>query len=382
MVSRFILMGALWLFRADAHAQASALKKAERYQEAGDLAAAIAQIEKATSHRKTEGRARTWFLYGRIYESVATSDDAAVQALDDDALTKALRGYNQARTLETGSDWATLSELQRDSLYNTFLNKGATAFQAADNAAALRFFTLAQQVKPDGRDAYMFAGIAAQEMEDVPNTLLNFRKRVELGGAEIMIYQSIIYYTRRDEDDLEGALKWTRKGRVAYPENTDLMKQEISLLIELGRSEEARETLIKTIEAEPDNANLRFNLGYLEEVVGNNDAAIAAYERALQIDPDYFDAIYNLGVYYFNGAADLYNAANALPIREYKTRGPELEAQAKRLLEKALPFMSRAAELQPDEAFIWNTLYTIHTRLGNDAQAEVAFRRYKALSGG
>ncbi len=66
-------------------------------------------------------------------------------------------------------------------------------------------------------------------------------------------------------------------------------------LHEAGRSGEAEALLRSFVEAEPDFAQHSYNLGNLLGNLGRPAEAVAAYERALEIDPDNIPALVNLG---------------------------------------------------------------------------------------
>jgi len=63
-----------------------------------------------------------------------------------------------------------------------------------------------------------------------------------------------------------------------------------------GRDEEARMALDKALTLEPDHAAANNQLGMLLRRAGDFAAAEAAYRRAIESDPNYLLAYYNLGV--------------------------------------------------------------------------------------
>lgn len=67
---------------------------------------------------------------------------------------------------------------------------------------------------------------------------------------------------------------------------------------------EATEVLKQAIRIEPGNAEAHQLLGISLFMMGNTNDAIVAYNKALQLKPDYFDAQYNLGLAYKNLGRD------------------------------------------------------------------------------
>lgn len=363
-------------------AQTSNINKAVRFMDAGDLAAAKEAIDMAAVHEKTMGKARTWYELGRVYNQIAISESADVQALAPDAIEKAMEAYSKVYDMESeGSNYYTLTELQVENFWGAMINKGAVLFQNQDYPNAITEFDKVKLIKPEDTTAYLYAGIAAQTIDNYDALLDNFGSLVDLGYKNIDVYNSLIYYTKTHSGDTLGALDLVRKARQDFPSNDELRKQEVNLLIQTGQIEDAKNGLEEAIAAEPDNANLYFNLGYLYEELGEPDKAIENYAKAVEVDPTYFDAVYNLGVFYYNRAAELYSEAAEMSLSDYNKRGAEVEEQAKENLRLAMPHMKSSSELRPEEAVIWQTLSTIYTRLGMNSEAESAFMKYEELSG-
>lgn len=90
-------------------------------------------------------------------------------------------------------------------------------------------------------------------------------------------------YARAVGDDAQLSAAWINWGR---------------LLHEQGRTEEAREVYARALAAVGPDALLLFNQGVLFEDLGDADAALSAYQTALQEDPDLADCHYNLARLY------------------------------------------------------------------------------------
>ena len=54
----------------------------------------------------------------------------------------------------------------------------------------------------------------------------------------------------------------------------------------------------------PNDASINFNLGVIEGQTGNVDGAIQILERTIQLKPEYRDARYALGLFYYQKALD------------------------------------------------------------------------------
>ncbi|PJB57616.1 MAG: hypothetical protein CO098_11130, partial [Bacteroidetes bacterium CG_4_9_14_3_um_filter_41_19] len=118
----------------------------------------------------------------------------------------------------------------------------------------------------------------------------------------------------------------------------------------------------EAIEADPTNENLYRVLGQTFEKVGDKENAIVYYRKAIEINPDFGDAIFNLGAIYVNDAAELYTEANNLPFEEQK-KYDELKKQADDNLYKALPYLERSLELNPTDQVVISALKEAYANL-------------------
>ena len=73
------------------------------------------------------------------------------------------------------------------------------------------------------------------------------------------------------------------------------------------------------------------------------------YERALAIDPAYYDALYQLGALYFNEGAEIKRLVNAMDMATYQKDGKAYEAKMAAKYQEAVPFFERALKVKKDE---------------------------------
>ena len=103
-----------------------------------------------------------------------------------------------------------------------------------------------------------------------------------------------------NEKDTTGALNYLAQGREMFESDANLMRIELQLYMKLGRSQELIDKLDKAIEIEPESAVLHFARAINFYNLGNDKEAEASYLKVIELDPDYTDANYNLGVIYLD----------------------------------------------------------------------------------
>lgn len=154
-------------------------------------------------------------------------------------------------------------------------------------------------------------------------------------------------------------------------ENTYTLKL-INLYIYSGKYDEAIATLDAILAEEPDKAEYWNVKGNLYESQKKYDQSIECFEKAIEIDPTYADALGNLGRIYFNLAVQKNNEISSITDNVKYAEAREKEVIP--LFEKSRPYYEKAYELKPGEPDYKYALRNIYYNL-NDAE------KLKAIEG-
>ena len=382
-MKKIALLLALNFVAVLAFAQGKNVRKAERAVEDGELKEAKSYIDEAIEHEKTRDDGKTWYTKGRVYKAIAFSDDPAFQDLDDNPFQEAVQAFNKAQELEKeNSSYHLFSGQALQEMWSLKLNEGAELYQEGNYEQAIEAFNKTKVVFPEDTTGYLYAGVAAMQggMYDVATN--NYYKLLnELDYHHLDVYTSLLWIERNQNEDLEKALELVREGRERYPDNRDLMKEEINLLITLEKSDEARDKLEEAIEAEPDNPSLHYSLAYLYDETGQSEKAVEAYKKAIELNPDYFEANFNLAVYYFNKGVEILKEANNMDLETYQKKGKEIVKEADKFIEQAIPYLEKAHEIQPEDLTVIETLETAYAELNMEDKAEEFRKKLEELGG-
>src|SRR5690606_33974739 len=142
-------------------------------------------------------------------------------------------------------------------------------------------------------------------------------------------------------EDLEKALALGREARKEIRANLDIRREESNLRSTLEKTEEAVAKSEAAIESEHDNTSLYHITAYLYDEVGDGAKAEEYYKKAIEINPEYFDANYNLAVLYFNRGVEVVKEANNMTIEMYQKKGKEVKARSRVHFEAAIPYLLR-----------------------------------------
>jgi len=147
------------------------------------------------------------------------------------------------------------------------------------------------------------------------------------------------------------------------------------------------------IEQDPKNKTLYLVSGSMYEKLFNNafeakdmataDANFAKaeefYNKSIEMDAGYFDAIYSLGALYFNKTTPMRKEMNDLPLSE-TARYDALKSEVTSLMGKALPFFIQADSINDKD---YNTIFAlkeIYARQDDLAKSNEYKARLEALS--
>jgi tetratricopeptide (TPR) repeat protein len=83
------------------------------------------------------------------------------------------------------------------------------------------------------------------------------------------------------------------------------------------------------------------------------------FKKAIEVDPNYFEANMSMGYVVISPAIDMYNAAAKLPASKQKDYDAAM-TKAKSQFEIAKPYLLKAVELNPKSADALNNLLTYY----------------------
>jgi tetratricopeptide (TPR) repeat protein len=390
-MKRFILI-LMVLASASVYAQKPikpSLPKALASLTAGKLDEAKANIDAAIENEKMKTDGKTWYYRGLIYVALDTTSKEHFKSLAPDAFNTALEAFAKADEIAKGKDnyftqdpavGIEIKSVQVQKWANTHLNKGAGRYQEDDYTGALESFEKASKINPNDTTAVFYGAFAALSSENYDKAIENFNKYIDAGGKSADAPLSLYNIYRDQKDDKEKALEVVQKAKLAHPNNADLPKVEIGLLIDLKRIDEAKKGLETAIAREPNNKIFHFYLGYTNTQLKDFTAAKKNFEDALRVDPEYFDAQLWLAKLMYNDAEMLKKEMANLGISAAdKKRKQEIDKILVDKLKVALPYWEKAEKLNPSDQEVIDILGDMYADLGMDAQVARIEKRRKEL---
>ncbi len=376
----------------------SAWKYLKDYNDSQDpdyIAKAKEAIDLAADNADTKDQAKTQVYKGQIYLAIfqknlrveteknkdpdpKKKEAAGFQAVSASEAVTAYDAFAKAKTLDTKGNYTSDigNGIAQITVYIS--NKAVYDYNAKNYASALSSFEKAYEITGSKDTTTLYnCAVTAERAGNFDKAKLYYQKMADakVGRGSTYVQLMNIYM---DMKDTTGAMDVMKKGRAAFPSDINLLLNETDFYIKSNKSAEALANLNQAIQAKPNDHVLYFARGNMYDNLSNpkdekgkelekpKDAdekmklAEADYKKALEIKPDYFDALYNLGALYFNNGVNLGNKANT--ITDQKKYDVEI-AKANEEFNKAVPILEKALSVNDKDRPTMSALKSIYYRL-------------------
>ena len=270
---------------------------------------------------------RAYLAAGRKAEGLKMANELSAQNKDDvqlhSTLGVLLASAKQYRAAQFELEKA--NALQPET-FEILYNLGQTYLRAGEYAKAEPVLNRALKLKPDSPEAlYLLAQVYSEQTRavDALDLLVRAHKLAPENSDIIFLLARVSMAQNYYED----AIPLLESGLKVAPQRADLHAalgesyfmsgkaekaiDEFKKLIELdpsarsyafmglsyrhlGRFDEARKYFQEGLKLDPHNASCLFNMGFIEERQGNHAAAEALFQKVLQQNPDFSEALLEL----------------------------------------------------------------------------------------
>ncbi|MGE0772064.1 MAG: tetratricopeptide repeat protein [Cyclobacteriaceae bacterium] len=364
--------------------------KAEAALKAGDLAEAKAIIDATTESQDfmvdkkgnpSKQAAKAWYLKGVIYTSIDTSTNEQYKSLVSDPYSVASEAFSKSKELDpeqsvfvTGANgFPILPEQANQYFAQSYFNKAVSAYQDEnDYKKAFDFVEKTLSFVPKDTSILLNAGLffapGANEHEKAVQYLKTYQ---ELGGGSTDAYLMLFSIYRDKLKDNESALAIIKEARAKHPTNSEFPKYELNIYLSEKKYDLAKSMIEKDLAAHPDDKEGYYLLGQLNREMGDIAGAKQAFEKAMSIDPQYFDAVAGLTDLYWQDAKKVKDEMGKLGIsKEDMAKRVALDKQYIEKLKVYLPYLEKCEKIEPDNVNILYQLLNVYQDL--DDQPKIA----------
>jgi tetratricopeptide (TPR) repeat protein len=359
---------------------------AKLYMQQKQYDKAEASLVKETTKNERNGEA--WFLLGQVRLEM-----------------KKYHEMNEAYTRALGIDTTHKHEIDRNRLaiWAMMYNDGVGVYNKGRDTASyydlsIQKFTTAIEMEPDSAATYYVRALGYYAKQDLNSAATDLATSLKLNpkSEESARLLGQIHYNRAMErlqakDEAAGnaeLMKATQAFEAAYaanPGSADNITNLIDVYERTKASDKAMKLTRSAVETDPKNKVFRYAYGVFLLKQDKYADAVAQFEKAVEIDPNYTDAVYNLGVSHLNWGVSM-KAESDKKLEEERAKNKNKSKEIKEDLsyreqfKLALPFLEKAAMTRDDDAALWQQLGKLYLNLNMKDKAQEAFAKYDKLT--
>lgn len=347
----------------------TAIDNYQKFLKAGDYINAKKEIDVAAADPLNSKVAKVWLYRGEInsllYSSKPVENPGSIEI--------AYMSIMKASSLDIKKELSKEIAAQIKLLSQLYFNKGATEFNNQKYNVALLTFERSADVgnllnpSVTNQETYYYAGISAalSNNTDKEKKYLLLLASQNYPKVEVYNYLAEAY---KAEKNNSAAIEAYKKGINLFPNNSyQLIVNVVKLFLNLGLTTEALEYLNKGTKLNPTQAEL-FNLqGSLFTQLKQDKDAMQSYIKAVELNPNHPDAVYNLGIMYYNSSINHLKIADS-----YLNINQEKYSSEKEIflseIKKAAPLLEKALEQDGSNKNTMICLLDIYKRLQRKEQ--------------
>ena len=364
-MKKMILFAAAIMMAFGASAQMSLVKDLAKKAASGnpmDLAEVLEKIEPAFTNPESANDVLTWFTAGKaafgLYDELYKVKLLG-QPVDDNMMSQALAAayeyYQTALPLDSvvEVDKNGAPKLNKDGSkkIKTKYSKdiiGALTSHMGDIANAGNIFLQASDWENAAAAFGNYADIATSAFA-IANNLVPADSTL----SQVRFFQG---YSQYQTQNFAGAYdSFTKARKLGYTENnivdfqTSALANLVQGMLNDNDYDKANNFIDNALKADPMNGTLHDIKGFTVELQNGVDAALPFYRKAVEVDPTYANAFFDVG-------RCLYLQAQKIIDDNPNATNKELVPKLKPIYDEAIPYLKKASELNPDDTKAKNVL--------------------------
>ena len=329
---------------------------------------------------KNDKNEEAWFLLGQVRNEVRNYIGM------NDAFTRALQ-INETHKVDIQryrlSTWA---QLYNDGV--TAYNKGRDSSAMYDKA--IEDFNTAIALVPDSANTYYVVALVHFAKKDNPKTIDMLNKALERNPSylDAALFLAQLHYNEglaslATKDSTAATASFIKAGNafeLAYKANPGKSEAIIGLIDvyeRLKQPEKAMSLTVEAVQRDPNNTLYRYAYGVFLLKQDDFAKSIEQFSKAVELDPTYTDATYNLGVAYLNWGVSM--KVEAEKAAEKAGKGAVEDKSYQEKFKLAIPHLEKAAEQRADDPVLWQQLGRIFANLNMQEKSKAAFEKYDQI---
>jgi tetratricopeptide (TPR) repeat protein len=249
------------------------------------------------------------------------------------------------------------------------------AVSALDYDKALEYYTELKRLKYTGEYTLYFAYNVANKKEEsfgvnktlrdvaIKTTSHNAPREEKIPSKIGEIYKNIALILI-EKGRTEEAKMAVSEAKIANPDDSGLILTEADLYLKLNDIPNYTRLINEALANDPMNADLVFNLAVISSNANKTTEAEDYYKRTLAIDPNYFNALLNLSELKLRADEKYVTEMNKLGTTDKDNKRYEVIKSERELnFRSILPYLEKAVEIKPTDDAAKKTLISVYNAL-------------------
>lgn len=221
---------------------------------------------------------------------------------------------------------------------NAWFNSGLIYNALKDNTKAKECFRKVIELDVNDPDAWYNLGVISNNISGFEEAITNLSAAIKLKSDYINAYIELAYaYSSQTPPNFNSAIECYDNILKYDSSNAKAYRSKAAILNELGKTDEAEICLLKATSFDGNDFTAPYKLGIMASNAGHYSEAIKFFEKVLQLNPDYKDAL-------------IEKAFAHMQLNEYK---------------EALNYYNQLLKLYPEDAQTYYGLGIIYDNLDN-----------------
>jgi tetratricopeptide (TPR) repeat protein len=417
-MKKLFLFSLVLMFGAQVFAQKKEVKAAEKALKSNDLKTALDKVNQACKLKDNadpKTMARIYFTKAKIYNKMAEKDENNYK--------NAVKFYQKTLEFEKKNKLSKYSpEVKADlqSIEKKLFSIVKEANDEKDYAKATGFMALIYAIDPSDDNLYtlsllqLYSGKFQEAYDNlkklydkgytgvktlykltnketgeevvVPDekTLKLFSKdphyinpkKEQTKNRRPEIVTNMLYALNQMGKEKE-AFELIQKAKEENPDNLDLILGEANFYLKKKDNKNFTKAMLKAFELQPDNPNFAYNvaIGYLNDK--QYDKAREFFKKTLELDPNNKNAVYGLALIELAPEEAIVEELNQNLNNDRKYK--ELKAEQRKIYSKALPYLERYYQMDPENYDVAVTLKNIYLELDMNDKYKIMKAKIKEL---
>ena len=363
----------------------SALSQGKMDEAKASLVSAKNSIDKASQHPDTAKDPKMLFYKGEIYAaslSLVRSEADTTFIYDNfgkDALETAVNAYRESYK-SSKKFQADIEQSINGTLYmletvanNSFKDK---KFKDAGDAFSM-MYKLTQAKNIDEISYLNNAAVSYSNAEMFAETAEIYAEIAKVSPADKAgEFYALAGDAYGRSGNQEKAMEILLEGKSKLGNNKEILLEIVRVNLAQGNNTAAEKSLNDAIAADPTNKQLHYVIGTIYTDLKDFEKAEAAFDKALELDANYRDAMYNKGAMLVTWGQTLNKEASNMKMSDW--RYDMTIEKAEKAFQRALIPLEKYVSMEPNNASVLQVLFQIHQNLGNTEKAMDYKKRFDA----